>query len=112
MGEAKRRKKLDKNFGRPPTIKLIERTELTDENLMELLKNQPIKWFGEISQGEKKQQCGLLPFNNSLSQGKRTLACRLLFAPPYRFKLNQKDIDRLRSLASRQIYERSLREQE
>ena len=111
MGEAKRRKQLDLNFGRSTTIKLIERTELTDENLIELVKTRPIQWFGEISLGEMKQQCGLVPFDNSPIKGKRTLACRLLFAPPYRFKLKQKDIDRLSAIASRQIYERSLQSQ-
>ena len=105
MGEAKRRKKLDKNFSRSLTIKLIERTELTNENLIELIQTNPIEWFGEISKGDLKQQCGLIPFNNSKRPGKVIFSCHIILAKPYLFTLNQKEIDLLTNIAIRHILE-------
>lgn len=110
MGEAKRRKKLDPNWGKSSgkalSIRLIDFESITDEGLIELSKKNKIKWFGEVTKNDKTSQCGLIPFNNSKTK-KAILSTHLVFTPngEQPIVLNQQEVDKLSTMAAKKIFE-------
>ncbi|MEL4896050.1 hypothetical protein [Crocosphaera sp. Alani8] len=109
MGEAKRRKKLDSNWGKSNnkalSIRLIDFESITDEGLIELSEKHDIKWFGEVTKNGQTSQCGLIPFNNSKTK-KRILSTHLVFTPNGQqpIALNQKEVDELSTMAAKKIF--------
>ena len=87
------------------SIKLIEREQLTDEGLINLIESHNLRWFAKVTKNGVTQQCGLIPFNNSKTN-KVKLAVHLIFIPPYNVILNQQEIDKLVTRVSKQIYDK------
>ena len=95
-----------KGFGQKRKInslKLITRESVTDEGLIDLMKIEELKWFAEVTKEGIKQQCALIPFNNSKTK-KTRISVRLLFCRPFKILLSQAEIDQLAKKATAKIY--------
>lgn len=86
------------------SIKLIPKENVTDVKLIEMMEIEELKWFAEVKKGEMRQQCALIPFNNSQTQ-KTRMSVRLLFCRPFKIILSQAEIDQLAKKATAKIYQ-------
>ncbi|MGK7880933.1 MAG: hypothetical protein AB4060_12650 [Crocosphaera sp.] len=97
--------KQNKGFGEPKktvSIKLIEREQVTDEGLIDLIEEYNLKWFAKVTKNGITQQCGLIPFNNSKTK-KTKISVHMVFSRPFNVILTQQEIDKLSTKVTKQI---------
>ena len=97
-----------KGFGEPKnkvSIKLIDREQVTDEGLIDLIESDNLEWFAKVTKNGVTQQCGLIPFNNSKTK-KVKLGVHFVLSRPYNVILTQQETDKLSKIVAKKIYDK------